>query len=57
MSLKDVKLNLVYDSSKNNIEEDVFIPLMIQSKTYYRGVGFFSSSWLKVALDGVERNN
>ena len=56
MSLKDLdsSINLIYDNSKGSIEKELFIPLMQNAKNYYRGVGFFSSSWLKVALNGIE---
>jgi Cdc6-like AAA superfamily ATPase len=33
--------------------QDLVIPLLCESKEYWRGVGFFSSGWLKVAAMGI----
>ena len=54
MGLRDVEVKLIYDSSKDNIEKDLFIPLMQESNKYYRGIGYFSSNWIQVALEGIE---
>ena len=53
MNLKNVKTKIVYDNSKDDIEKDLFIPLMNETKYYYRGVGFFSSKWIQIALEGI----
>ena len=50
MGLKDVNIKLIYDSSNDNIEKDLFIPLMKESNNYYRGVGFFSSIFINLKL-------
>lgn len=42
----------IYDTSTDNLVEDFFEPLLRKSKTYDRGVGFFSSGWLKVNSKG-----
>lgn len=55
MSLRNVDTKLIYDSSVDNIEEDLFVPLMEESKKYYRGIGYFSSNWIQIALKGIEK--
>ena len=54
MNLKKVDVKLIYDSSVDNIEQDLFIPLMKETVKYYRGVGFFSSNWIQIALEGID---
>lgn len=34
--------------------DDLVIPLLKKSTRYYRGVGFFTSNWLKLAIDGLQ---
>ena len=48
-------LNLlpVYDSSDYNLVNDLIVPLLRQSKKYLRGVGFFTSGWLRIASKGM----
>lgn len=54
MSLVDLKLNNIYRNSNEEILNDLIIPLLKESKIYYRGVGFFSSNWIKLVLTGIE---
>jgi superfamily II DNA or RNA helicase len=51
--LKDLDLNPVYDSSECNLVRDLISPLLSESKLYWRGVGFFTSGWLKTACQGL----
>lgn len=51
--MKDLKLQLVYDSETSSIVNDLISPLLKETATYYRGVGYFSSGWLKVASNGL----
>lgn len=51
--LRDLKLNYVYDSSEVSIVNELFIPLLSQSKIYQRGVGYFTSGWLKMNMKGI----
>lgn len=51
--LKDLNLKVVYDSSIYDLVKDLFVPLLQNSRRYDRGVGFFSSGWLKLASVGL----
>ena len=51
--LKDLNLRAVYDSSEQSLVHDLIVPLLSISKIYLRGVGFFTSSWLKIAAAGL----
>ena len=54
MSFKKLNLKLIYDNSTNEIIKELVIPLLKESKEYYRGVGFFSSSWINLVTQGLE---
>lgn len=54
MSFQDLTLQRVYDSSKLNINDSVITPLLSNSKWYYRGVGYFTSNWLSLVLEGIK---
>lgn len=49
------KLNLipVYDSSEYDLVRDLLVPLLRNSNSYLRGVGFFTSGWLRLAAHGL----
>jgi superfamily II DNA or RNA helicase len=51
--LRELDLQPVYDSSEYDLVKDLMVPLLQHSKMYVRGVGFFSSGWLRVAADGI----
>ncbi len=51
--LRSLSLLPVYDSSTYDLTRDLLVPLLHMSKEYVRGVGFFSSGWLRVASEGV----
>lgn len=51
--LRDLDLQDVYDSSECNLVEDLMVPCISNSISYIRGVGFFSSGWLRLAAKGV----
>lgn len=51
--LKGLNLLPVYDSENYNLIHDVQVPLLTHSKDYLRGVGFFTSGWLRLAAQGV----
>ena len=51
--LTDIDLLPVYDSSEHNLVRDLIVPLLEHSVTYMRGVGFFTSGWLRVAAQGL----
>ncbi|MDD5210577.1 MAG: DEAD/DEAH box helicase family protein [Elusimicrobiales bacterium] len=52
--LRDLDLKSVYDSSENDLVSDLMIPLLKNSIRYDRGVGFFTSGWLRLAAKGLE---
>lgn len=51
--LKDLNLLPVYDSSEHDLIRELQVPLLKNSIDYLRGVGFFTSGWLKIASEGV----
>ncbi len=51
--LKDLNLLPVYDSAEYDLIRDLIVPLLQNSKLYLRGVGFFTSGWLRLAVEGV----
>lgn len=53
MRLKDLSLISVYDSSTSSIIGDFLVPCLRNSIFYDRGVGFFSSGWLREASSGM----
>src|SRR2546428_2211604 len=53
MALRDVPLKSTYDSDKDDILEEFYIPTLSTSTTYKRLAGFFSSSSLAVAARGI----
>ncbi|MBL7197066.1 MAG: DEAD/DEAH box helicase family protein [Candidatus Omnitrophica bacterium] len=53
--LTDLDLKAVYDSTEHDLVKDLIIPLLENSFRYDRGVGFFSSGWLKMACEGINK--
>ncbi len=51
--LRDLDLLPVYDSEKYDLIHDLQVPLLQNSQTYLRGVGFFTSGWLRLASNGI----
>jgi superfamily II DNA or RNA helicase len=51
--LKSLTLKSVYDSSEHHLVRDLFLPLLKESKSYRRGVGYFTSGWLQEAAAGL----
>ena len=51
--LKSLDLLPVYDSAEHDLIRDLIIPLLSHSKYYLRGVGFFTSGWLRNASKGM----
>ncbi len=51
--LKSIELLRVYDNSTNNIIDELQNPLLENSEKYLRGVGYFSSGWLRLAARGL----
>lgn len=51
--LRDFNLLPVYDSEQYDLIRDLQVPLLTHSQDYLRGVGFFTSGWLRLAAQGV----
>lgn len=51
--LRDLNLVSVMDTSSHNFIRDFFVPLLKNSAFYDRGVGFFSSGWLRLTSEGM----
>ncbi len=52
-SLQDLNLPTVMDTSSHDLTSEFFMPLLSISLFYDRGVGFFSSSWLRLNCSGM----
>jgi superfamily II DNA or RNA helicase len=52
-NLPDILLKATYSSLETNLVKDVVTPLLQVSMKYDRGVGFFTSGWLKEAARGL----
>ena len=53
MRLRDLSLKSVYNSEKDNLLRDFYIPALSCSTSYSRAVGFFSASTLSYAAQGL----
>lgn len=51
--LKELELFPVYDSEYYDLIRDLQVPLLSHAKDYLRGVGFFTSGWLRLAGQGM----
>lgn len=56
MSYRDLDIQTSYETTSNKTQllEEFYIPMLEQSKQYFRIAGFFSSSSLVVASKGIE---
>lgn len=50
---RELDLKPVYDSSEYDLVKDLITPLLKNSVRYNRGVGYFSSGWIKLAAQGL----
>lgn len=53
MPISDLHLSPYLDSSSSDLIADFFVPLLANSVRYDRGVGYFSSGWLRIAATGM----
>jgi hypothetical protein len=53
MSLKQLELPSVMDTSSADMAGEFYVPALAVSVGYDRGVGFFSSGWLRVVARGL----
>ena len=55
MSLRTPSFSTLYTTSANDLFADFFVPALQQAIYYDRGVGYFSSGWLRLAAQGMAR--
>jgi hypothetical protein len=53
MSLRSLTLPPLLNTSDHDLIQDFFAPCLAQAFRYDRGVGAFSSGWLRLASQGV----
>ena len=53
LNFSSLGLENTYSSLKTDLVEEVIVPLLERSVEYDRGVGFFTSGWLKEAAKGL----
>lgn len=53
LSLIELDIPFALDTSSHNLIEQFFLPLLRNSVQYDRGVGYFSSGWIKEAFVGM----
>lgn len=54
MSFKDLKLGSTYNSSRNDLIKDFYIPVLSEAKSYDRVTGYFDSASLVLAAPGLK---
>lgn len=54
MSFKDLELGSTYNSSRNDLIEDFYIPVLSEAKSYDRVTGYFDSDSLVLAATGLK---
>ncbi|NLG06816.1 MAG: DNA repair helicase, partial [Candidatus Pacebacteria bacterium] len=53
MGFPGLSIKKIYDTSTDDFVTDFFSPVLSLAKTYDRGVGYFSSGWLKMNSKGM----
>ena len=53
MTLNEYNWKHVYTTSDNNFHSEFFIPALERSVRYDRGVGYFTSGWIRNAAYGI----
>ncbi|KAF0197164.1 MAG: type III restriction protein res subunit [Bacillota bacterium] len=53
--LSHLNIDHVYDSSHCHLVNELFCPLLSESVIYKRGVGYFTSGWLREAVQGLAK--
>jgi superfamily II DNA or RNA helicase len=51
--LRDIELAAVITTSSHDLTRDFYLPLLAAATRYDRGVGYFSSGWLRTAAEGM----
>lgn len=52
-SLRELKTVAKYDTSTHGVMELFYVPALKRSVSYDRGVGFFTSAWMRMAATGL----
>lgn len=52
-SFRDITIPGFLDTSANDLIRDFFNPMLAAAVSYDRGVGYFSSGWLRIAAQGM----
>lgn len=55
MSFRDLNLDIHYDSGKNDLLNEFYIPILSEASKYYRTVGFFNSKSLSLIASGLKK--
>jgi superfamily II DNA or RNA helicase len=55
LSLSEVYHPQFLDTSSSDLINDFFIPVLAKSEKYDRGVGYFSSGWLRLTAKGMKQ--
>lgn len=55
MSFRDLDLDTHYDSGKNDLLNEFYIPVLSEASEYYRAVGFFNSKSLSLVARGLKK--
>lgn len=50
---RQLELRYSYNTASHSLARDFFIPMLTQAISYDRGVGYFSSGWLRVNAQGL----
>lgn len=50
---RELDISVVLDTSSHDLTRDFFTPLLSNALRYDRGVGFFSSGWLRINASGM----
>lgn len=53
LSLRSLNLPATLETSSHNLVKDFFTPVLACAQRYDRGVGFFSSAWLRINAHGM----
>jgi hypothetical protein len=53
LSLRSLNLPATLETSSHNLVKDFFTPVLTCAQRYDRGVGFFSSAWLRINAHGM----
>src|SRR6266851_9795833 len=53
MSLRDLPTHPHFGTSTHKLIDDFYVPALSKATQYDRGVGYFTSNWLRLAASGM----